>query len=425
MAIGTDKELMKQAKKRIKNGNPKGGRPSVNKDLVIRLLKSKTSDGVPRYSMKQIAKTCKCSSRTVSNIKKEAIKNGIITKDDVKESALKTTEADFEAECQRATGYSFKEWMKSNLKKWKAQFSFCEKIWSDIWDRPSLVDVRDSDHPLGDQMCLKFLQVFGEDKKRLRNRKKKIRYLFRFLNRMDLCDRHLRMKKSREPISVRRIPEISMIDFPEKIQKVVDMMEVFYPDAFWIIYGKIAQQVRTGDLPDERELWGLKKGSDSGESYIVMSDIDHYRIHYKAKSTEHWDISWLPYELRKRFWERYVKLNHGDQFLKGINVSGFRAKFKQITTKIFGRNLTLHDLRKVSITWLYVLGVPLEIATVLNVGWKDLNTPRDHYLEIGRVLKSSHKKEYVKNIPDWFKEGLDEYMSEEAYDKILQTQEVV
>jgi hypothetical protein len=419
MAIGTDKELFKNAKKRIKPAkNGKGGRPRVNEDLVIRLLKSKTSAGFPRYNMTQIAKSAKCSAKTVTRIKKRAIESGLLVSDDRLESALSITEADFEQECIRAKGFSFIEWMKPDVKRWKYIFNFCEKVWINVWDRPNLVDVRDYDNPLGDQLCIKFIQAFGDDKKRIRGRKKTIRYIFRFLGRGDLCDMHLRMKKSSDPVPVRRVPEISMVDFPMKLQKVVDMMTVFFPDAFDIIYGKICMQVRTGNAKAEREYWGLKKGSDSGKSYIIMSDMEHFRIHYFCKLSEDWDIQWLPYEIRKRFWAKYNKLNHGDYWMKGISVEKFREKFRQITTKIFGRNLTLHDLRKVSITWFYVLGIRLEIATVLNVGWADLNTPRDHYLEIGRVLKSSFRQEYADNIPDWFKEGLQEFMTEEAYDKI-------
>jgi hypothetical protein len=420
MAVGTDSELMKKEAKKIKTTNGKGGRPKANEDLIIRLLKATTSDGVPRYTFKQISKSAKCTTRTVKNVKKRALADGRLKEEDRIESALNMAEADFDEECIRAKGYSFLDWLDSNLKNHKPVFSFCEQVWNTVWERPSLVDVMDHEHHLGDKLCMEFLKVFGEDKKRLRNRKKTIRYIFRFLGRGDLCDNHLRMTKAREPVQVRRVPEISMIDFPEKFEKVVQMMEVFYPKmARLILYGKIAQQVRTGDLPDEREFWGLKKGSDSGESYIIMSDLEHFRIHYMCKSTEHWNVQWLPYELRKMFWERYNQLDYGDQFLKGINVNTFRKRFGQITKKIFGRNLILHDLRKVSITWFFVLGIRLEIATVLNVGWKDLNTPRDHYLEIGRVLKSSYRQEYADKIPDWFKDGLDEFMSEEAFSRIM------
>ena len=71
--------------------------------------------------------------------------------------------------------------------------------------------------------------------------------------------------------------------------------------------------------------------------------------------------------------------------------------------------LVPHDLRKISITWLFVMGVPLELAVMINVGWKDLNTPKDHYLHMRGLLKKSERKAYRDNIPEWYKDGLEEY----------------
>lgn len=60
------------------------------------------------------------------------------------------------------------------------------------------------------------------------------------------------------------------------------------------------------------------------------------------------------------------------------------------------------------------MGVPLEVATMLNVGWKSLDTAQSHYIDIKRVLRKSFRVEYQKNIPDWFKEGLDDFTGFEA-----------
>jgi len=71
--------------------------------------------------------------------------------------------------------------------------------------------------------------------------------------------------------------------------------------------------------------------------------------------------------------------------------------------------LRLHDLRKTSITWLWILGVPLEIASELNVGWTTLNVVKRHYLDMRKHIKRSEREKYADNIPDWFKDGLSEY----------------
>lgn len=414
MAIGSDRELFGKIKKRIKpNKNSKGGRPKVNRDLVIRLLKSTTPEGSPRYKLSQIARQAGCSRKTVQRIRDEALEEGLIETSDRSKPALGTVEAEFDAECTRATGYSFLEWVQNSTPKaGKYIFNFCEKVWRNIWDSCSLVDVTERNNPLGDQICIKFLQVFMEDKKRIRNRKKHIRYLFRYLNREDLCNKHLRMTDSRDPRPIRRVPEISMVDFPLKLKECWKYMEEKFPGlGEFIVQFKIATQMRTGEPKDERELWGIKKGPEH-KSYLIMSNPNEYRLHVYAKRGEEWDITWLPKKLRVQLWDLYNQMLNGELLMKDMEVNKYRREWRKITTKVFGRNLTLHDMRKASITWFYVMGIPLEIATVLNVGWKDLNTPRDHYLEIRKLLKLSTLEKYRENIPEWFKEGLQEYIRE-------------
>jgi hypothetical protein len=419
MSIGKDSDILKRVSKREKPTSRKGGRPKVNRDLVIRLLKSMDQIGTPRYSYSQIARMAKCSTKTVTRIRDEALENGDLETDERLETALSTIEADFDDECQRATGYSFYEWVTNQTKSGKYVFNFSEKVWSSIWEGCSLVDVYDRDHPIGDQICLKFLEVFGEDRERIRDRKKKIRYLFRYLGRQDLCDRHLRMTNSRDPRAVRRVPEISMIDFPKKLELCWDHMETVYPAyGKFIIQFKLCTQMRTGSRPDERELWGIKKGSE-GKSYLLMSSPDEYRCHIFAKKSEEWDVIWLPRDVRVKMWDLYNRVDMGEPLLKGVNVSKFRKEWAKITEKVFGRPLSLHDIRKASITWLYVIGVPLEIATVLNVGWKDLSTARDHYLEIRKLLRASTKEKYSDNIPDWYKEGLGEFTGDTSFDFVI------
>ena len=55
------------------------------------------------------------------------------------------------------------------------------------------------------------------------------------------------------------------------------------------------------------------------------------------------------------------------------------------------------------------MNIPLEIATSINVGWKDLSTARDHYLDLRSFLKKSARLAYRENIPAWYKDGLEEY----------------
>jgi hypothetical protein len=437
---GTNKEILRRARKRVKPPkNGKGGRPRVNRELVLRLLKSTDSKGVPRYSYAQIARDCGCSKKTVTRIRDEALLSGDLKAETREDTAIGTVEADFEAECVRAMGYSFYEWIiDATPTAGKTNFNFIRECWETIWERCSLVDVRDSDHPLGDQVCQAWLRVFGTDKDRIRYRKKQVRYIFRFLGREDLCNRHLRMNDAQDPRNIRRVPEINSTDFPQKILTCFAHMEREFPtikgrlgiNGEIIVKGriggelicwlKVASQIRTGDNRAERELWGIKTGTQ-GKSYLYMTSANEFQFHVFAKLGKHWDIVWLPKEVREKLYEVYKTTPTGSQLMKGIGLDRFRKEWKIITTQIIGRPLTLHDLRKVSLTWLYSLGVPLEIATQMNVGWDDMNTATRHYVNIRKVLRKSVKANYSRNIPVWFKEGLEDFVSEDAVDRLSET----
>ena len=396
--IGTDKEMLGEEEQlRVSTK----GRPKVNRELAKRLIQAK-------YSTSQIAKALKCSAKTVRRIKAELIESGELTDLDA-EPTLDVVEADFDAECERATGISYYQWLKNRTTTYSTIFNFCRRVWSEIWGRPSLVMAKDDNLQLGDTLCVKFLEVFGEDIKRIRRRKKHIRNIFRFLGRHDLCDRHLTMTQSRDPRPVRRIPEISMIDFPAKLVRCLSEMRARMGDEVETgVMFKLVSQVRTG--AGNRGLRGLTVGSGS-PSYIIMSSPDEYRCHVLEKLREEWDITWIPKEVRDKLYRIYEQRSEGQRLFQ-FKLSDVLKEWRNITEQIIGVGMTLHDLRKVSITWLYICGVPLEIATLLNVGWKDLNTPRDHYIELRKLLKKSDRLRYREQIPKWFKEGLDEYIED-------------
>jgi integrase len=71
-----------------------------------------------------------------------------------------------------------------------------------------------------------------------------------------------------------------------------------------------------------------------------------------------------------------------------------RPLWREETSKVGLPPMSLHDLRKVSITYFYAMGIPLEIATSINCGWRDLNTARDYYLQYRGLLKREKKEHY-------------------------------
>lgn len=395
MSKGTDGQILSKREVLITKTK---GRPRVNRELGKRLL-------LAGYSTEQISKALKCGHKTIYRMRDELIAKGELTNGQLKEADTPLIEADFDSECIRATGTSFKTYLSSKRKKYQQVFSFCSKVWDQVWDKPSLVLVKDADNPLADKLIELFNVTFGEDSERIRTRKKHIRTLFRFLGRSDINDKSLTMTNSRDPRSIRRIPQIEMMDFPSKVQACLNELNDYER---LVIMFKIVTQMRTGDRKEERALEGMRKGS--GKSYLLMDNEDSFRCHVVEKMREEWDITHIPKEIRKELYKLYLTREDGAYIFD--QTYGLVKKWKAITMKNIGIDLTLHDSRKISVTWFYACGLPLEIATSLNVGWKDLNTPRDHYLHLRQLLKKSQKAVYVSNIPGWFKEGLNEYMED-------------
>lgn len=401
LRYGTDKELLGPD---LPLRTPTKGRPRVNRNLAKRLIEAK-------YRTSQIARALKCDEKTVRRIRKELLENGelIIEKEN---GNLDIVELDFDEECIRATGMSFHAWLKTKTVRANYIFNWCRKVWQNIWDRPSLVLAKDSNFKLGDTLCIKFLEYFGDDKKRIRGRKKHIRNLFRFMGRTDLNDRHLTTRKDKDPISVKRVPEISMLGFPSKLQKCIDWMNDNHGENIDLALRlKLSTLMRTGEPKDERGLLGLKKGSDS-KSYLIMNDADNYRCSVLEKKNEDWDINWIPREVREQLYEKYVDTESGEFIFDSKEIKGLISVWKEITKKVIGVELDLHDLRKVSITWLWVMKIPLEIAVDINVGWRDMNTAKNHYLHARKLLKNDERAKYREQIPDWFKDGLEQFKEE-------------
>lgn len=388
---------------------PTRGRPEVNRSLALRLLQA----GI--YTKTQIASALECDRKTVGRIEDEFLKSGDLVYDE-KKAFLNEAEADFDDECKRATGMSFKEWLKTKTVKASAIFTFCRRTWMKVWGSPSLVLVRDYNNSIGDKICLQFTTFFAKDIKRIRRRKKYVRYLFRFLGRKDLCDRHLTMSDDRDPRSVRRLPEISFPSFVKGLVSCYNELDEFNPEMGLAMKFKTVSQARTGALNhmgregDDRGLIGIRVGSE-GTSYLFMESADKFSCSLLEKKREDWPINWIPEPIRKELFKLYKTREMGEP-LFSFDIDDLRKKWKEITEKHLGKYYKLHDMRKVSVTWLYVMEVPLEIATVLNVGWKDMNTPRDHYLHYRKLLKASNRLAYRDVIPGWFKEGLGEYRRE-------------
>lgn len=403
MSKGTDSEIFGDDDIiDIQTNGSKGGRPTKNRDLARRLFQAGKSP-------KQVAKALKCHINTARTIRRELEADGLLEKRD-REEGLNIVQADFDDECETAVGIPFSGWLKARTKAHKRIFNFCQRTWV-MWGKPSLVYAKDDQNKLGDKLCMKFLEVFAEDETRIRNRKKLIRNLFRFLGRRDLCDRYLTMTTSRDPRNVKRIPQIEMLSFPTNFQGMLDELNSLNPQVGLGAEFKLCSQMRTGNRADGRGLMGLRVGTGSS-SYIVMDGPDNIRIHVLEKMREEWDITWLPQRVRERLWSLYQQRELGEP-LFNFEVRKFRRMVKEASLKFMGvEDFIPHDIRKVSITWLFVMGVPLELAVMINVGWKDMGTVQRHYLHMRNLLTKTKRLAYREKIPVWYKDGLDEYTEE-------------
>lgn len=427
MAIGTDAEILgSPSKKRESNG--KVGRKKINRELVMRNMKLKDNFGLPTYTDGQLAKMAGCTKRTIRNIRSELIEAGELESDESIKRSMGLVEADFDAECERANGYSFSSWMQtrfsgSEKNAWKTTFNFCSLVWEKLWNKCSLLEMADRTSQLADLNAIAFVNAFQEDNERMRGRLKKVRFIFRFLGRKDVCDRHLTMSDSKHPRPKRKVPEITIIDFGKKWTQIENLVLKYLSEspkfnkkhgieAITLLRFKLCSQMRTGNIKREKECWGLRKGTES-KSYIFMESPDRFQCHVFAKQGEEWDIMWLPKDVRERMYQHLETIENGDN-IWSFSSSLLLKHFRRASKEVIGRELILHDLRKIGPTWLYCMGISAEVIAFLNVGWNDLNTMFDHYLNAKKLLRGTFRLEYQKNIPAWFKDGLEEYMGFEA-----------
>lgn len=401
MAIGTDKEVFEQlAPTPVKTT----GRPKVDRELTAKLINAGYSTRYIRRALRQGYGKAP-SARTIRRIRQE-LKEQDLIKEEEQTVELDGLGRDFDEEMKIAKG-SFYDWLTiySPIKAYKRVYRFNKKTWEIIFNSIPLALVADPTRKEGDWCCQQFLKTFGDDKNRIRERKHKIRYMFRFLGRMDLCDRYLRTPEKDNPRSVREIPEISLPSFPEKLLHAIDEVTVYSEEMALALKFKLCTQMRTGH--GLKELMGIAVGHNSG-SWLLMENPHTFRGEIIGKQDEKWRLKWIPPTVLQDLWQLYQTRNTGDKLFQ-FDIDELRASFKEETAKAGLPPLRLHDLRKVSITWFWVLGVPLEVASRLNVGWKTMNTVTKHYLKMADLIQKPEREAYRQNIPDWFKEGLDRY----------------
>lgn len=383
-------------------------RKGTSRKLVKRLLASK------KFTYEQIATHCGISTRHLRRIRDELIENEELTVDEGKKG-IGIVASDFDEECVRATGESFREYIQSKRKRWKTVFNFCQRTWKHVWNEPSIFLMLDRSDPTGAELCRIFIKTFGNNKSRIRDFKKYIRPFFVFIGRDDLKDKYMSMSATQDPEGVREVPQIELIGFPLKLDEAL----LGYEKVWGTVEAakmklKIVSGLRTGELSEERGWTGIKKkgGSKDYESYLVFDGgPDSFVCSVFEKMSERWRISWIPKSIRDELYKAWIDTAEGDPIVNQT-ADQMRKRWYDVADPILGFRLELHDLRKVFATWLIIMGVPFTKAAKLNVGWADLNTLDKNYNQIKSAWRKSDIEKYKENIPDWFKEELDEYVDE-------------
>jgi len=405
---------------RLRVPPPPGSRgPSkINREKVRLLLQAQI------YTKVEIARSMRCDESSIRNIEKELLESGELGYDEGKRADFMDTVAiDFEEECRRAKGISFYGWLKGKTVKYRTLFNKNRRWWKDLLGSPSLVKMADDTSNLGAQKVQEWVAWADTDVKRRRRTKKQFRYLIRFLGRTDLLDLFLTLDDSRDPREIRKLPEISLPGHPLKLQKAIEELDKKKPDMATAIMFKFVTQMRTGIIAiygqegDDRGLYGMKKGG--GTSYFILEE-GAFRSAVLEKRRTEWTISWIPKEVLRRMTDLYNRTEEGKYlFASKFTLEAWREAWGDVTEKHVGKRHTLHDIRKFGITWLYAMDIPLERAVEINAGWKDLNTPKTHYAQYEKLMKLSERVAYQKNIPEWFKDGLEEYSRQSQYIELI------
>lgn len=399
----TDRQIIK--KRATPRSGPNGGRPTKNKALALLLFKA-------GKSISQVAIAIKASTKTAGRYRKEFIASGELV-DEKRQTIDDIVEADFDEECERAVGYKYSDYIKQDWKQWSQPFNMAKDAWEHIWNLPSLVLATDRNGRVGDRMALDWLKVYKDDKGRIRRRKKLIRPFFTFLKREDINKRFLTMPTKDNPRNVKKIPEISVAAFVDQFIAAMDDFEARHPEAVGVwVRTKLCLMARTGNVKDERGLRGLSR--DTSMKSHLFFDGDAVRGNVFEKFGENWPIIWLPARVRDEL-KQLAKIEGTELYFKFGRLA-FRELTKDWRATVERhtgiKDFDWHALRKVSITWFYVLGIPLEVARLINVGWKDLNVIDAHYMDLRAFMKKSEREAYAAKIPDWFKDGLEEYIVE-------------
>jgi len=173
---------------------------------------------------------------------------------------------------------------------------------------------------------------------------------------------------------------------------ITDRMHDEFELGVWV---KILTGIRTGNRKEERELWGVR--INQGKSQVTIDQEGHVKsITVFAKLREQWHFEIMPDKARSLL-EAHIKkygLKSGDYLIQDLTGDLANGILKKACRDLGITPLNLHDLRKAYLTGLRLCGIPLEAAIDLMVGWKKIDTAKNHYL----MLKLAPVDPYVRKL---------------------------
>ena len=162
-----------------------------------------------------------------------------------------------------------------------------------------------------------------------------------------------------------------------------------------VVWSKTLTGIRTGDREEERELWGTR--INQGHTQIAVNSEGHFQSWtVSAKKKERWHFSLIPSKLKELLESHIDKydLKSGDFLIQELDSHIANVWLKEACKQLQITPLNLHDLRKAYLTGLRLSGIPLEAAIDLMVGWKKIDTAKDHYL----MMKLAPVDPYVRKL---------------------------
>jgi len=288
-------------------------------------------------------------------------------------------------------------WVKTQVKPSCAKYikNNVIKIWENAWNRRRLMTIRE------DQDIVNAIGYIKEKKSKGAwfNAIIALRYLVRYgFGKPEWRDKYLRTKGLKsQPRLVNELmfPDFYKVHLPNILGTARTFQKICASnksnvvltnrrkDEFELaVWSKILTGIRTGSREEERELWGTRIGGDKPTKIALDSEGHFQSWTVYAKKGERWHFNLIPNKLKELLETHIAKygLKSGDFLIQELMPHTANPLLKQACIKLGITPLNLHDLRKAYLTGLRLCGIPLEAAIDLMVGWKKIDTAKDHYL---------------------------------------------